>query len=163
MSRITLILPPELREQLLLASESTGIPVNQFLREGIAKMPSLRNALRTKSRIELAAQNAQTKIPVTIVRLMLRERSQDPPTPYREIARVYGYGVRTVFRAVNGQGGYRKKITQGTKGRKKVLTKALMAELVASRKTMKISELGEKYNVGVATVYRILKNANSNS
>lgn len=151
--QVLIRVPVKLRAGLSAAAEGANLSVNEFVCKLISQ------AVKTyqgQTLYEKRGKDSITSIPQGTVRKLLEERQKDPPTPYRELARKYGYALRTVHRACTGQGGYRIKVKRTMLGRKSRLSSEQLAAILIDSQTMTIAELAKKYPVSRRTLCRAI-------
>jgi hypothetical protein len=154
LSQLTISIPPVTKERLFLFCESRGMSVSEYVGKCIGSLrldPAIAPVTKASSR------SFETKIPRSIVRQMVQERSQDPPITYRALALKYGYALRTVHRACTGKGGYRSKVLRAKSGRRQLLTEEQRSQMREDYKTMTLAQLSHKYQVSSRTVLRRVK------
>lgn len=152
-ARIEILLPLELKNNLCQLAFTSNRSVNEFL---VALIYEAAPGPVAQSFYEKRARKMGTLIPQGTVKKLLEERQKTPPTPYRELARKYGYALRTVHRACTGQGGYRIKVKRTMLGRKSRLSSDQLAAILIDSQTMTISELAKKYPVSRRTLRRAI-------
>lgn len=151
--RLTISLPLEVKNHIFAVALSSSIDVSELV-VGLVQR-TIRKDVHVNF-YEKRARSSTTLIPQEIVRKLLDERRQNPPTPYRELARRYGYALRTVHRACTGQGGYRLKVKRTALGRKSRLTPEQLAAILIDSQSMTIAQLVKKYQVSYSTIYRAI-------
>lgn len=152
-SRLEINLPPDVKERVCKAAAAAGTSTSEYLL-GLINRSVPKNVLI--SIYEKKAREADTIIPQGVVRRMVEERRRVPPTPYRELARKYGYALRTVYRACNGVRAYKTKFKHCNRGRKPRLTSEQLAAILIDSQCMTISELARKYKVSRPLIMRAI-------
>jgi DNA invertase Pin-like site-specific DNA recombinase len=153
-ARLEVLLPSDIKVQVCRAAKAYGLSSSEYLLTLINRcVPS---AFPAETLAQKRAKQIDTLIPQQTVRLMLKDRAQDPPIPYRELAEKYGYALRTVHRACTAQGGYRTKVKRSALGRKSKLSPEQRAEILLDSSSLTVLQLSRKYDVPRATVYRVI-------
>jgi hypothetical protein len=151
-SRLVVWVPLDLKANFSEVAKKAGVSRQDFL----AKIISRAVANELNQRVLCPVKSTETLIPQQTVRLMLKDRAQDPPISYRELAEKYGYALRTVHRACTAQGGYRTKVKRCSLGRKSKVSPEQRAEILLDSSSLTVLQLSKKYDVPRATVYRVI-------